>query len=66
MPATTMPTSNKTALLEQWFVPASAGGERLSIIEAAIARLRRCDRKIGPKAATTTFVASMTVSGGTP
>lgn len=57
------PTSDKTASLEQWFVPVSAGGERLRIIEAAIARLRRCNRKIGSNAATTTFVASITVAG---
>jgi predicted PurR-regulated permease PerM len=57
------PTSDKTALLERWFVPVAAGGERLRIIEAAIARLRRCHREIGSAAATTTFVSSITVVG---
>lgn len=57
------PSSDRRALLEQWFVPVAAGGERLRIIEAEIARLRRCQRKVGAEAATTTFVSSITVSG---
>jgi hypothetical protein len=57
------PTSDKTALLERWFVPVAAGGERLRIIEAAVARLRRCHREIGSAAAATTFVSSITVAG---
>lgn len=59
------PATDKTALLERWFVPVAKGGERLSIIEAAVARLRRCARRIGAAAATTTttFVSSIDVSG---
>jgi hypothetical protein len=57
------PTTDKAPLLEKWFVAPSAGGERLTIIEAAVARLRRCHRKIGAQAETTTFVSSIDVSG---
>lgn len=49
--------------LDKWFVRPSAGGERLTIVEAAAARLRRCHRKIGSKAASTTFIDTITVSG---
>jgi hypothetical protein len=57
------PSSDKRALVEEWFVPAASGGERLAIVEAAIARLRRCHRKIGAQARTTTFVSSIDVNG---
>jgi hypothetical protein len=57
------PAADKRADLEQWFVAPSAGGERMTIIVAAIDRLRRCHRKIGPEAATTTFVNAVDVSG---
>lgn len=59
------PSADRTAQLERWFVPTTEGGERLRIIEAAIDRLRRCRRKIGANAATTTFVTSITVYGDT-
>lgn len=59
------PSADRAAQLERWFVPTARGGERLRIIEAEIDRLRRCRRKIGASAATTTFVTSITVYGDT-
>jgi hypothetical protein len=59
------PSEDRRGELGRYFLTPEEGGERMTVIEAAINRLRRCHYRVGAEAKHTTFVSSISIAGST-